>query len=71
MGSEKTNKDRNIDCELMTATELATLLHISKRTLWRMRSAGKLPPPVRLGSAVRWGVDAIRKWISNGCPAAN
>ena len=42
MESDKTKKDRNIDYGLMTATELATLLHISKRTLWRMRKLKSL-----------------------------
>lgn len=71
MDSEKSKKSLDIDFALMTASELATVLHISKRTLWRMKSAGKLPPPVRLGGAVRWGVEAIRKWIASGCPDAS
>ena len=39
---------------LIPASEVARLLNISKRTLWRLLSAGKLPAPVRLGNAVRW-----------------
>lgn len=53
---------------LITAGELARMLHISTRTLWRMKSAGQLPPPLRLGGAVRWRVEEIRKWIADGCP---
>ncbi len=57
------------DSLLITATEVARLLNISKRTLWRLLSAGKLPPPVRLGNAVRWRRDQLEQWISQGCPS--
>jgi excisionase family DNA binding protein len=52
---------------LITAAELASLLQVSTRTLWRLRSAGKLPEAVRLGGAVRWQLDEIKKWIAGGC----
>lgn len=55
---------------LIPACELARLLGISKRTLWRLLSAGKLPVPVRLGNSVRWRLDEVEQWISRGCPAA-
>lgn len=54
---------------LLTADELASLLRLSKRTLWRLRSAGKIPPPVRLGACVRWRVVDIDAWLAAGCPA--
>jgi len=52
---------------LITAAELARLLQVSTRTLWRLRSAGELPEAVRLGGAVRWRLDEIRKWIAGSC----
>ena len=52
---------------LITARKLAQLLEVSTRTLWRLRSAGQLPEPVRLGGAVRWRLDEVRKWIAGGC----
>lgn len=52
---------------LITAAELAKLLHVSTRTLWRLRSAGELPEAVRLGGAVRWRLDEIKKWIAGSC----
>lgn len=54
---------------LIAADEVARLLNISKRTLWRLLSAGKLPKPVRLGNAVRWRRDELEQWISQGCPS--
>jgi predicted DNA-binding transcriptional regulator AlpA len=53
---------------LITAAQVARLLQISMRTLWRMRSGGQLPAPVRVGSAVRWRIEEITKWIADGCP---
>ncbi len=54
---------------LIPAETVAKLLDISTRTLWRMRSAGTLPPPVKLGGVVRWRLDQLVEWIESGCPA--
>ena len=56
---------------LITASKLAALLEISTRTLWRLRSAGRLPEPVRLGGAVRWRREDIQEWIAGGCQRFN
>lgn len=59
---------RNEDSAMLVSAEkLAELLDISIRTLWRLRAAGKLPAPVRLGGSVRWRVEEIQKWIAEGC----
>lgn len=55
---------------LITAAELARLLKISTRSLWRLQSAGSLPAPVRFGGTVRWRLDEVRNWIAEGCPPA-
>lgn len=52
---------------LITAAQLAEMLNVSVRTLWRLQSAHQVPEPVRLGAAVRWRLDEIRKWIADGC----
>ena len=53
---------------LIPAEAVASLLGISKRTVWRLLSAGKLPEPLRLGSVVRWSRAEIEEWIKAGCP---
>ena len=58
----------NEDTLLIPADRVAELLGLSKRTLWRLLSAGKLPKPVRLGSVVRWKRDELEAWIGSGCP---
>jgi excisionase family DNA binding protein len=54
---------------LISAAELADLLQISTRTLWRLRSAGKLIRPIKLGGSTRWRFDEVQDWIAQGCPA--
>jgi predicted DNA-binding transcriptional regulator AlpA len=44
------------------------MLSLSARTIWRLRSAGKLPQPVTIGSSVRWLEDDIVSWASMDCP---
>ncbi len=53
---------------LLSAKELARLLALSIRTVWRLKSAGKLPKSVRIGSSVRWQRRIIEKWIEFGAP---
>lgn len=53
---------------LLTAEEVAAMLGVSERTLWRLLSAGKIPQPVRIGRNTRWRVAEIRDWIEKGCP---
>lgn len=56
------------DPELIGAGELGQMLRLSKTTIHKMRSLGKLPLPVRIGRTIRWRVTEIRKWIAEGCP---
>jgi len=53
---------------LLKAETLAELLSVSKRTVWRWKSAGKLPKPVTIGASVRWRQEDINQWIASDCP---
>ena len=59
---------QSVEPLLMTADQVAALLQISARTVWRLRSSGKLPRPVEVGGSVRWNCEQMRKWIAEGCP---
>ena len=57
--------------------ELAALLDVhgvagmctcSTMHVRRLSDAGKMPPPVRLGSLVRWRRADIEEWLAAGCP---
>ncbi len=56
---------------LITAAELAQMMQISVRTLWRLRSAGQIPQPLRIGGNTRWRLDEVHQWIADGCPPPN
>jgi excisionase family DNA binding protein len=53
---------------LINQTELAALLKISKRTLYRLLNERKLPEPIRIGCCARWRIEVIEEWIEAGCP---
>ena len=52
--------------ELLNARQVAKILNISTRTLWRLKSAGKLPQAVRVGGSVRWHPQDITEMITGG-----
>jgi predicted DNA-binding transcriptional regulator AlpA len=56
------------DTILVTVEQLATLLHVSKRSLWRFQAAGLIPAPVRIRKTIRWRLSDIEDWIVDGCP---
>ena len=53
---------------LLTVHDLAAMLQISTRSVWRKRSAGAVPAPIPLGGLVRWRRSEIVTWIAAGCP---
>lgn len=53
---------------LITAKEVAQYLSVSERTVWRLKSAGRLPQSVELGGSVRWIASEFLKWVERGCP---
>jgi excisionase family DNA binding protein len=58
----------NIAPHLLTALQVATMLGVSKRLIWRLAAAGFLPGRVKIGKLVRWRRDEIERWIVKGCP---
>ncbi|MCA9055773.1 MAG: helix-turn-helix domain-containing protein [Planctomycetaceae bacterium] len=48
--------------KLLTEQEAAEVLNVSARTLWQLRSDGRIPC-VRIGRAVRYDVDDLRLFI--------
>ncbi len=62
-----TNPDE-IFAPLLIVDDVAKLLKVSPRTVWRLRSARRLPESIDIGGSVRWIGDEIRKWIGDGCP---
>jgi prophage regulatory protein len=60
--------DEPVTKVLVSAEELATMLRVSERTVWRLLSAHKIPRPLHIGGSVRWRLAEVSKWIESGCP---
>lgn len=55
--------------KLLTAQAVGAMLSLSKRQIFRMRSASLIVAPLKVGQgAIRWRQSDIEKWISLGCP---
>ena len=55
--------------KLLTAQAVGRMLSLSKRQVFRMKSAGLICASVRVGKgSVRWRQSDIENWISMGCP---
>ncbi len=52
-------KERTMEKQAWTVKEVARMFSVSERTIWKLCSAGKFPPPIRLGRSVRWTTQAL------------
>lgn len=50
------------------AKQVAAMLGVSVRQVWRLHNTGRLPRPVRLGNCVRWRRAEIEAFVEAGCP---
>ncbi len=48
---------------LLRVEQVADVLGISKRTVWRLVSGGILPPPVTLGRCKRWKHSDVARFV--------
>jgi predicted DNA-binding transcriptional regulator AlpA len=49
-------------------SDLATMLKLSTRTVWRLSDGGVIPGRLRIGKSVRWSKRVVDSWIEQGCP---
>lgn len=68
MKSNSQEPTEQVTGALITAEDLAKLLAVSVRHIWRMADSGALPRALRLGRCVRWRRADIEEWIMKGCP---
>jgi predicted DNA-binding transcriptional regulator AlpA len=52
----------------ISAKELAAMLGVSLRQVWRLDSSGMLPNKIRLGGSCKWIRSEIMSWLEHGCP---
>lgn len=53
---------------LVDTKQVAELLGLSARTVWRMQSSGEMPKSIRIGRDVGWSFEEIKAWTYAGCP---
>ncbi len=57
------------ESQLITVRTVAKMLATSVRSVWRYRSAGRLPKSVNVGSSIRWRMSDIQLWIEWNLPS--
>lgn len=56
---------------LLTVGEVALLIGVSTRSVWRMTRTGQFPAPVRVRRNTRWRRSDVERWVAAGCPHEN
>ena len=56
--------------QLLSAKELAKVMSLSPRTVFRLRSSRRLPFPVYVGSSLRWRLSDIKLFLECDCDMA-
>jgi len=54
---------------LMTARQAWRMCNLSKSAWYKAKAGNRIPAPVKIGGALRWRRDEIKRWIAAGCPA--
>ncbi len=68
METSQVVRDRQLpEPELLDVRQVAALLTCSPKHVYRMVDAGKMPAPLKLGSATRWRQAEVLEWIRDGC----
>ena len=57
-----------VESALLDVQTVGEMLRCSSRHIYRLADSGRMPPPVRLGSLVRWHRAAVLDWCAAGCP---
>ena len=68
MGRAELDTIKDSEMELLNVEQVARLVCIGTRTVWRLRDSGKMPAAVRIGGCIRWRRSDIEAWIGAGCP---
>ena len=53
-----------MDIQLITVGEVASLLRLHPKTVYRFIQREGFPRPVKIGAASRWDLAAVQTWIT-------
>ena len=50
--------------KILKAKEVASMINLSRVTIWRLENEGKFPPRIKISSKrIGWLEDEVTKWI--------
>ena len=55
------------DAMLLDVRDVAAMLRVSPRTVYRLSDSGAMPRPRKLNALVRYSRQEIEEWIRQGC----
>ena len=58
------------DLALLTVGDVARLLKLSQRQVWKLAKAKRLPAPLKLGRSVRWRATDLARFLEAGADPA-
>ncbi|MFN8992809.1 MAG: helix-turn-helix transcriptional regulator [Pseudomonadota bacterium] len=65
-------RNRMADVAVVSVREVAELLGVNARTVWRMAQRGEIPAPIRLGErVVRWRLSDLREHLDRKAAGKN
>ncbi|MGE0367185.1 MAG: helix-turn-helix transcriptional regulator [Phycisphaerales bacterium] len=65
-------RNRMADVAVVSVREVAELLGVNPRTVWRMAQTGDIPAPIRLGERiVRWRLSDLREHLDRKAVGAS
>lgn len=65
-------QSRKADVAVVSVREVAELLGVNARTVWRMAQRGEIPAPIRLGErVVRWRLSDLREHLDRKAEGKN
>lgn len=53
---------------LIDVEAVAAMLSVSRRHIYSLANAGRMPRPRKIGRLVRWSRSEIHSWVADGCP---
>ncbi|HMN39654.1 MAG TPA: helix-turn-helix domain-containing protein [Phycisphaerales bacterium] len=65
-------RNRMADVAVVSVREVAELLGVNPRTVWRMAQTGNIPAPIRLSErVVRWRLSDLREHLDRKAAGAS
>ncbi len=65
MSTNIENPDNSNVPKLLTVNDVAKLLKLSTRSVWRLVKAKTIVEPIRIGGSIRWRPSDVATWIAS------